>query len=186
MEALGKMRHVPAMKAIASRLGHESAQIRAMAARSLGLMRAPGASEPLLASLATEKDVFVRSAIEECLRFNGPMKGTMRAVAEDMQIGGVDIRKGDRVMLLMGSANRDPEQFADPDRLDISRNPNPHMAFGHGIHFCLGAPLARLEVEISLVEMTKRYPDLRLAAPVKYEPRILSRAIQSPLSVQLR
>lgn len=159
--------------------GHETTQI--MIGNTVAALLQEGQWQRL-----RDEPQLVKTAIEECLRFNGPMKGTMRAVAEDMQIGGVDIRKGDRVMLLMGSANRDPEQFADPDRLDISRNPNPHMAFGHGIHFCLGAPLARLEVEISLVEMTKRYPDLRLAAPVKYEPRILSRAIQSPLSVQLR
>ena len=127
----------------------------------------------------------MKTAIEECLRFNGPMKGTMRAAAQDMQIGGVDVKQGDRVMLLMASANRDPAQFADPDRLDIARNPNPHLAFGHGIHFCLGAPLARLEVEIGLTEMTKRYPHIELASPAKYEPRILSRAIESPLTVSL-
>jgi len=85
----------------------------------------------------------------------------------------------------MASANRDPAQFADPDRLDIARNPNAHLAFGHGIHFCLGAPLARLEVEIGLLEMTRRYPNLTLTSPVKYEPRILSRAIESPLTVSL-
>jgi cytochrome P450 len=127
----------------------------------------------------------VKTAIEECLRFNGPMKGTMRDTAEDMQIGGVDIKKGDRVMLLMASANRDPEQFANPERLDISRNPNPHLAFGHGIHFCLGAPLARMEVEIGLAEMVKRFPDIELASPVKYQPRILSRAIDTPLTLKL-
>ena len=127
----------------------------------------------------------MKTAIEECLRFNGPMKGTMRAAAEDMQVGGVSVKKGDRVMLLMASANRDSAQFVDPDRLDIARNPNPHLAFGHGIHFCLGAPLARLEVEIGLTEMAKRYPKLGLASPVKYQPRILSRAIDSPLMLKL-
>lgn len=132
-----------------------------------------------------EQPQLVKTAIEECLRFNGPMKGTMRAAAEDMVVGGVDVKKGDRVMLLMASGNRDPAQFADPERLDIARNPNPHMAFGHGIHFCLGAPLARLEVEISLLEMTRRYPDLKLAGPVTYEKRILSRAIETPLTLSL-
>jgi cytochrome P450 len=128
----------------------------------------------------------VRTAIEECLRFNGPMKGTMRVTTEDMVVGGVDVKQGDRVMLLMASANRDPAQFADPDRLDIARSPNPHLAFGHGIHFCLGAPLARLEVEIGLNEMTRRFPNIELAGPVKYERRILSRAIESPLTVRVR
>jgi cytochrome P450 len=102
-----------------------------------------------------------------------------------MQIGGVDVKQGDRVMLLMASANRDPAQFADPDTLDIARNPNPHLAFGHGIHFCLGAPLARMEVEIGLAEMARRHPRIALASPVKYEPRILSRAIETPLTLSL-
>lgn len=127
----------------------------------------------------------VKTAIEECLRFNGPMKGTMRAAAEDMTIGGVPVKKGDRVMLLMASANRDPAQFKDPDTLDIARSPNPHLAFGHGIHFCLGAPLARLEMEIGLVEMTKRFPNLQLAGPVRYESRILSRSIATPLTLSI-
>ncbi|MBU1359007.1 MAG: cytochrome P450 [Gammaproteobacteria bacterium] len=134
--------------------------------------------------LAAEPQL-IKTAIEECLRFNGPMKGTMRAAAEDLTIGGVDVKKGDRVLLLMAAANRDPAQFADPERLDIARNPNPHLAFGHGIHFCLGAPLARLEVEIGLAEMARRYPNLALASPVKYQPRILSRAIDSPLMLRL-
>jgi len=133
-----------------------------------------------------EQPQLLKTAIEECLRFNGPMKGTMRAAAEDMVIGGVPVKQGDRVMLLMASANRDPAQFADPERLDIARNPNPHLAFGHGIHFCLGAPLARLEVEIGLAEMARRFPGIALAGPVKYEPRILSRAIQTPLTLRVR
>lgn len=127
----------------------------------------------------------IRPAVEECLRFNGPMKGTMRAAAEDMQIGGVDVKRGDRVMLLMASANRDARKFPEPDRLDVGRNPNPHLAFGHGIHFCLGAPLARLELEISLREMLKRFPRLELAGTVQYAPRILSRAIESPLTLSV-
>jgi cytochrome P450 len=129
---------------------------------------------------------FVKTAIEECLRFNGPMKGTMRVAAENLVIGGFDVKQGERVMLLMASANRDPAQFTNPDLLDIARNPNPHLAFGHGIHFCLGAPLARLEVEIGLNEMTKRFPDIELVGPMKYEPRILSRAIESPLTLRVR
>lgn len=127
----------------------------------------------------------IRSAVEECLRFNGPMKGTMRVAATDMQIGGVDVKKGDRVMLLMASANRDPLKFDDPDRLDVGRNPNPHLSFGHGIHFCLGAPLARLELEISLREMLKRFKRLELAGNVRYAPRILSRAIEGSLMLSV-
>jgi len=158
--------------------GHETTQI--MIGNTVAALLQTGQWQRL-----REQPQLIKTAIEECLRFNGPMKGTMRAAAEDMEIGGVDVKKGDRVMLLMASANRDPAQFADPDRLDIARNPNPHLAFGHGIHFCLGAPLARLEVEIGLLEMTRRYPNLELTSRVKYEPRILSRAIESPLTVSL-
>jgi len=158
--------------------GHETTQI--MIGNTVAALLQSGQWERLKA-----EPHLVKTAIEECLRFNGPMKGTMRAAAQDMVIGGVDVKQGDRVMLLMASANRDPAQFADPDRLDIARNPNPHLAFGHGIHFCLGAPLARLEVEIGLAEMIKRYPRMELASPATYEPRILSRAIESPLTVSL-
>jgi cytochrome P450 len=158
--------------------GHETTQI--MIGNTVAALLQTGQWQGL-----REQPQLIRTAIEECLRFNGPMKGTMRAAAEDIVIGGVDVKKGDRVMLLMASANRDPAQFPDPDRLDLARNPNPHLAFGHGIHFCLGAPLARLEVEIGLLEMTRRFPKLELTSPVKYEPRILSRAIESPLTVSL-
>lgn len=158
--------------------GHETTQI--MIGNTVAALLQEGQWERL-----RDQPQLVKTAIEECLRFNGPMKGTMRAAAQDMQIGGVDVKQGDRVMLLMAAANRDPEQFTDPNRLDIARNPNPHLAFGHGIHFCLGAPLARLEVEIGLTEMVRRYPGIELAAPVRYEPRILSRAIESPLSLRI-
>jgi cytochrome P450 len=123
----------------------------------------------------------VRGAVDECLRFNGPMKGTMRVASEDLEIGDVAVRRGDRVMLLMASANRDPEKFVNPDTLDITRFPNPHLAFGHGIHFCLGAPLARLEVEIALREMVRRFPKMSLAGEIRYQPRILSRSIAAPM-----
>ena len=158
--------------------GHETTQI--MIGNTVAALLQQGQWQRL-----REQPALVKSAIEECLRFNGPMKGTMRAAAVDMQIGGVDVKSGDRVMLLMASANRDPAQFADPDRLDIARNPNPHLAFGHGVHFCLGAPLARLEVEIGLSEMARRFSDIELAGPVRYERRILSRAVQSPLTLRL-
>jgi hypothetical protein len=84
-------------------------------------------------------------------------------------------------MLLMASANRDPVKFENPDTLDITRFPNPHLAFGHGIHFCLGAPLARLEVEIALREIVKRFPRISLSGEIRYQPRILSRSIAAPM-----
>jgi len=128
-----------------------------------------------------QEPALIRTAIEECLRMNGPMKGTMRIAAEDIEIRGETIRAGERVMLLMASANRDPEKFKEPEAFDIARWPNPHLSFGHGIHFCLGAPLARLELEVTLLELPKRFRQLSLLAPANYQPRILSRSIEPPL-----
>jgi cytochrome P450 len=159
--------------------GHETTQIL-IGNTVASLLAAPSELERL-----RREPHLVKSAIEECLRFNGPMKGTMRAIAEDMVIGDVPVKKGDRVMLLMASANRDPEKFPDPKRLDISRNPNPHLAFGHGIHFCLGAPLARMELEIALRELVARFRHIELAGEFHYENRILSRSIAAPMRVHV-
>ncbi|QRP47066.1 cytochrome P450 [Amycolatopsis sp. FDAARGOS 1241] len=109
------------------------------------------------------------TAIEEFLRFEAPVfRGTLRVAAEDMQIAGVDIPKEAFVHLMMTSANRDPEQFEDPDRLDISRSPNRHLSFGHGAHFCAGAPLSRVEGQIAFTTLLRRLPGLRLAEPPKW------------------
>jgi cytochrome P450 len=159
--------------------GHETTQML-IGNTVAALLRSPEELRRL-----REEPQLTKSAIEECLRFNGPMKGTMRVTAEDMMVGDVEVKAGDRVMLLMASANRDPAKFADPDRLDIGRNPNPHLAFGHGIHFCLGAPLAKLELEIGLREMVKRFPRIELAGEIRDQPRILSRAREAPLRLSL-
>jgi cytochrome P450 len=111
-----------------------------------------------------EDPTLVPSAVEEFLRYDGPVeRGTLRFAAEDMEIGGTHIPRGSFVHLSIGSADRDPAIFADPDRLDLRRTPNPHMAFGHGIHFCLGAPLALLEGQIAFERLLHRAGDLRLA-----------------------
>lgn len=135
-------------------------------------------------ALAREPEL-IKTAIEECLRLNGPMKGTMRIAGEDMQIRGEEIKKGERIMLLMAAANRDPEKFENPDKFDIRRWPNSHLSFGHGIHFCLGAPLARLELELTLRELPKRFKTMRLTEAAKYQPRILSRSIEPPLRLTI-
>jgi pimeloyl-[acyl-carrier protein] synthase len=101
-------------------------------------------------------------AIEECLRYESPANATPRCAHEDIAIGGKVIRKGELVMCMLGAANRDPDAFADPDRLDITRDPNPHESFGGGIHYCIGAPLARLEGRLALAALIERYRHLEI------------------------
>jgi cytochrome P450 len=108
------------------------------------------------------------SLVEELLRFDAPLHLFTRYALEDVEYGGVALKRGDQIGLLLGAANRDPDRFADPDRLDPSRSPNPHVAFGGGIHFCVGAPLARLEMEIALPILFRRLPGLRLAERPRY------------------
>jgi cytochrome P450 len=105
-------------------------------------------------------------AIEEMLRFDCPVeRAPMRYAAEDVEIGGVLVRRGDAVSVVLGSANRDEAQFPHAHRFDLTRTPNRHLAFGHGIHYCLGASLARLEGRIAFQTLLERMPDLRLAVP---------------------
>ena len=119
----------------------------------------------------------VQSAVEEILRYMTPSRAFSREVIgtrgrfakQDAEIGGHHIHKGDVVRPITFSANFDEDQFADPERFDIERNPNRHIAFGHGIHFCLGAPLARLEARIVLAEMIKRFSDWEVLEPDKLE-----------------
>jgi cytochrome P450 len=105
----------------------------------------------------------VEPAVEEWLRYDGPTGAVARVVLSDIEFGGKKMRSGQRVFAFANSANRDGAQFADPDRFDIGRTPNPHLTFGHGIHFCLGAPLARLEGEIAIARLAERFPRIRLA-----------------------
>jgi cytochrome P450 len=104
------------------------------------------------------------SAVEELLRYDSPVQVTSRVPLEDVEIQGVRIPKGDEVNTLIGSANRDPAQFSDAHRLVLDRPENRHLSFGHGAHFCLGAPLARLEGEIAFGALARRFPEMRLEA----------------------
>jgi cytochrome P450 len=106
--------------------------------------------------------------VDELLRFDAPLHLFTRYALEDMEYDGVALKQGDKIGLLLGAANRDPERFPDPDRIDACRSPNPHVAFGGGIHFCIGAPLARLEMEIALPILFKRLPGLALAQQPSY------------------
>ncbi len=102
-------------------------------------------------------------AIEECLRFVGPVQFTHRLAREDMQVGSKQIRQGQLVYLMLASANRDPAQFPAADKFDVTRSPNHHVGFGMATHFCLGAPLARLEIQIAFETLLRRFPKMSLA-----------------------
>lgn len=119
------------------------------------------------------------TAIEELLRYDTPLQLFERWVLEDSEICGVQVPKGAELGLMFGSSNRDPDVFADPDRLDLSRDPNPHITFGAGIHFCLGAPLARLEMQIAFETILRRMPHLELLAEPEWKPTYILRGLKS-------
>jgi unspecific monooxygenase len=108
------------------------------------------------------------ATVEELLRFDPPLHLFQRHALEVTEFAGVRLKKGERIGLLLGAANRDPERFPDPDVFDSGRTPTPHVSFGAGIHFCLGAPLARLELSAALPILFSRLPRLRLAEAPRY------------------
>jgi len=105
----------------------------------------------------------MHSAVDEMLRFEGSVTTVPRYTTQPYAFGNTVISANETLFFMVGAANRDPAVFEDPDRFDIARSPNPHMAFGAGIHYCLGAPLARLEAEIVFTRLLQRYPSLALA-----------------------
>ncbi|MFG2825687.1 cytochrome P450 [Kitasatospora sp. NPDC048365] len=123
----------------------------------------------------------IAGAVEEFARFDGPAPLAIRRFArEDVTIGGVTVPAGETVLAALASANRDPRQFAEPDRLDLRRADNPHLALGHGIHYCLGAPLARMETEIALTALLRRFPALALdesAGGLRHRPSLRARGL---------
>jgi pimeloyl-[acyl-carrier protein] synthase len=123
----------------------------------LTLLRNPAALQELREDLS-----LIPSAVEELLRFESPSQHTGRIAPSDTEMGGKKIRRRDAVIAVMAAANRDPERFVDPDRLDIRRKENRHMAFGFGAHFCFGAPLARIEAQIALASILRRFDQLQL------------------------
>ncbi len=122
----------------------------------------------------------LESAVEEFLRYDSPVQRAGRIVHEDLEIRGRRIEKGQSVMLMYGAANRDPDQFADPDRLILSRQPNRHSAFGRGPHFCVGAPLARLEAQIAFETIFSRLMEIRLSdRELRWRPSMAMRGLES-------
>jgi cytochrome P450 len=143
--------------------GHETT-VNLIASGTLALLEHPGQLQ-----LLRTRPELIRSAVEELLRFTCPVEtATERYAREDLTLQGQTIRRGELVLAVIASANRDEHVFARPDELDLTREPNRHLAFGQGSHFCLGAPLARLEGQIAINLLVERLPGLRLAvAPEK-------------------
>jgi cytochrome P450 len=112
-----------------------------------------------------ENPEMIRSAVEELLRYESPVQFTARVLKEDIEVCGQPIRKGWTVLCMLGAANRDPKQFKDPNELDLKRLNNQHLAFGAGLHFCIGAQLARLEGQIAISNLVQRFPEMKLTGP---------------------
>ena len=131
-----------------------------------------------LAGLRADHSLVPR-AVEELLRYDTPLQMFERWVLEDFELHGVRVPKGAELGLLFGSANRDPSVFADPDRLDVGREHNPHVTFGAGIHFCLGAPLARVELETSFRTLLERIPDMEMVEEPRWKPGYIIRGLEA-------
>lgn len=119
----------------------------------------------------------VASAVEEFIRYDAPLQLFERTAVADTVVGGVTVRAGQKIAALLGAANRDPAVFAEPDALDVGRSDNPHLGFGAGIHFCVGAPLARVELQASLATLLDRLPGLHLAGSVPGYERFVMRGV---------
>ena len=130
--------------------------------------------------LQADPEGMARLATEECLRYDPPVKSTQRIAADDVEIAGKTIGKGEPLRWIMAAANRDPAVFADPDTFDIGRQPNPHISFGSGIHYCLGATLARIEGQEVLRGLAERFPRFELATDrIEYQPSLQFRSVKS-------
>ena len=134
------------------------------------------AEHPDERALLVKETARIPSAIEEMLRYESPAQALPRIARREVELHGTTIPAGAQVRLLWGSANRDERAFPDPDRFDATRDARGHLAFGQGIHFCLGAHLARLEARVAFEELLARIPDYRLAEPPTWRPSIWARA----------
>ena len=139
----------------------------------LALLRHPDQLERL-----RQEPELMETAIDELLRYDSPVQTDGRTALEDIEWNGELIKQGQQVFLLLGAANRDPAEFPDPDRLDISRGSKRHMSFGRGIHHCLGAPLARIEAQVALEKLLERYESLELAGEPRFKDHIVLRGLR--------
>jgi cytochrome P450 len=159
--------------------GHE-ATVNVTANGTLALLRHPGE----LARLRADRSLLA-TAIEEFMRFDSPLQLFERTATEDVGIGGITVEKGQKIAALLGSANHDPAVFADPGILDVGRTDNPHISFGAGIHFCIGAPLARVELQASFGALLDRTSSIELGGEPVRRPEFVIRGLAS-LPVVLR
>lgn len=132
-----------------------------------------------LAQLSANPRELSGTALEEMLRFDSPLHLFERTATADTQIGSITVKAGEKVGAMLGSANRDEDVFVDAQTFDIKRTPNSHIAFGAGIHFCIGAPLARLEMSISLPLLFERFPNLKLAGEPQQRPTFVLRGYET-------
>ncbi len=151
--------------------GHE-ATVNVTGNGLLALLEHPGQ----LARLREDPGL-LPTAVEELMRFDSPLQLFERTATADVGIGGVTVREGQKVAALLGSANRDPAVFADPDSLDVGRADNPHISFGAGVHFCIGAPLARVELQASFGALLGRTSSVELARPARRRPEFVIRGL---------
>lgn len=158
--------------------GHETT-VNLIANSILALLQNPDQRQLLENNMS-----LLPQAIEEFLRYDGPVeRATTRYAAEDIEIEGQVIQQGSPVIVVLAGAERDPRQFNNPNQLDITRSDNKHMGFGYGIHYCLGAPLARLEGEIAIRTLLQRLPNLQLAVPIEQLTYRLSPIVRGPESM---
>ena len=128
--------------------------------------------------LRNNPDELAASAVEEFLRFDAPLHLFERTATADTEVGGVEIKAGQKIAALLGSANRDEAHFSNSAQMDITRDPNPHIGFGAGIHFCLGGPLARLEMGIALPKLIKAFPEMKIASEPIRRPTFVLRGYE--------
>jgi cholest-4-en-3-one 26-monooxygenase len=138
---------------------------------------------PAERALLVARPELLDTAVDEIVRWVTPVMQFRRTATRDLELGGQKIREDDKVVMYYGSANRDPRAFAEPERFDVARDPNPHLGFGIGVHYCLGASLAKLEMRIMFEELFRRIPDLELCGPVA---RVRSNFINGIKSMPVR
>jgi cytochrome P450 len=128
-----------------------------------------------------DEPALLPTAVEELIRYDAPLQLFERTATADVTVAGFDLKEGEKIAALLGAAARDPQAFDQPDRLDVSRNPNPHLGFGAGIHYCVGAPLARVEIAAALRALTTRLPGLQLAGEPERRPEFVIRGLRKLL-----